>query len=425
MRLALHWQIVVALILAVVAGALIGEAPWFMELCRFFGTLFLNALKMLIVPLIVASMIQAVLSIEDAGSLSRMGLRTVALFVLSTALAVLLGLALVNLLSPGLIDGEPAGARLGLDAATGEVLERVEDRSGGDLLDIFIRMVPPNLFEAAANGEMLGLIFFSLLFGFFAARLPEEPKATQQRFWSGFYEIMLMITHWVMRFAPLGVFALVARTVAVTGWDALRPLAMFFATVLLALLLHTLVTLPLLLRLLSKRPPLQHLQDMLPVMLTAFSTSSSAATLPVSIDHVQRRAGVPAGVAGFVLPLGATVNMNGTALYECVAAMFIAQAYGLQLSFVTQFVIVSLALITSIGVAGIPSASLVAIAMILSAIGLPLEGVGLILAVDRLLDMCRTSVNVYGDTCTAVIVTGSARDLAADAAAGEPGSDRA
>jgi proton glutamate symport protein len=274
------------------------------------------------------------------------------------------------------------------------------------VVDVFIRMVPPNLFQAAAEGEMLGLIFFALLFGYFASRLPNGLGQTQRQFWGGLYEIMIAITGWVMRFAPLGVFALVGKTIAQTGWGAMEPLLLFFACVLLGLLIQTLVWLPLLLRLMGLSP-LAHFRATSPVLLTAFSTSSSAATLPVTFDRVQNHAGVSPQVAGFVLPLGATVNMNGTALYECAAALFIAQAYGLELSLFTQFVVVMLALITSIGVAGIPSASLVAIAVILSAIGLPLEGVGLILAVDRILDMCRTAVNVFGDTVGAVIIARS------------------
>jgi proton glutamate symport protein len=416
MRIALHWQIAIALGAAIVAGALIGDAAWFMQVCTFVGTLFLNALRMLIVPLIVASMIQALLGLAEQGTLSRLGGRAVAYFLGTTLVAVLTGLILVNLVAPGIIDGEPAGPRLGLAADTEEVLAGIEDRGGADIIGVLLRMVPPNLIAAAAETEMLGLIFFSLLFGFFASRLPETQAHTQRQFWGGLYEIMLRITGLVMRFAPLGVFALVGRTVAQTGWGAVEPLLLFVLVVTGGLAIHAFITLPLLVRAISGVPPRVQLRNMSPAMLMAFSTSSSAATLPVTFECVQNRAGVPRGVAGFVLPLGATVNMNGTALYECAAAIFIAQAYGLELSFLTQFVIVSLALITSIGVAGVPAASLVAIAVILSAIGLPLEGVGLILAVDRILDMCRTAVNVFGDACGAVIVAGRRHGEAAPAA---------
>ncbi len=399
----LHWQILIALAAAAMAGALFGDIDAFIRLCDLLGTIFLNALKMLIVPLIVSAMVCAMLGMGDGDGLSRLGGRTALYFLGTTTVSVLTALVIVNLLQPGIIDGEPAGERLGLSADTAVVLDRVQDRGSGDLLEIFVRMVPENLFRAAVDAEMLGLIFFSILFGYVAARLPGGLGQVQRQFWQGLYEIMIAITGLVMRTAPLGVFALVTETVAQTGWGALKPLALFFFAVVLGLVVQITVWLPLLLRAFGLSPR-AHYRAVLPALLTAFSTSSSAATLPVSFDRLQNHAGVSPRVAGFVLPLGATVNMNGTALYECAAALFIAQAYGLELTLVTQFIVVSLALITSIGVAGIPSASLVAIAVILTAIGLPLEGVGLILAVDRVLDMCRTAVNVFGDTVAAVLV---------------------
>lgn len=398
----LHWQIVTALLAALIGAALIGDAPWFVSATGFVGTLFLNALRMLIVPLIIAAMIHAILSIEQPGELGRIGLKTAAFFAGTTLLSILIGLVVINLVQPGVIDGVPAGERLGLHADSAQVLAKVEGRGNADLVEVILRMVPPNLVQAAADNEMLGLIFFSLLFGFFASRLPQTQAQIQREFWAGVYGTMLGITHWVMRFAPLGVFALVGKTVAQTGWSALTPLLLFFFSVLLALALQTFVSLKLILRAFGL-PAWAHLRAMSPALLTAFSTSSSAATLPVSIGCVQS-AGVSERVGGFVLPLGATVNMNGTALYECAAALFIAQAYGLQLGLAAQFMIVLMALLTSVGVAGIPSASLVAIAVILGAVGLPLEGVGLILAVDRILDMCRTAVNVYSDTVCAAVV---------------------
>jgi proton glutamate symport protein len=216
--------------------------------------------------------------------------------------------------------------------------------------------------------------------------------------------VMMRITDWVMKFAPIGVFGLVAKVVASTGYSAFVPLAWFFICVLAGLAVHFLVVLPLLLYFVGRVNPLRHYRAMAPALLTAFSTSSSAATLPLTMECVEKNAGVSNRTTSFVLPLGATVNMDGTALYECVAAMFIAQAYGIELGFVQQFTIVVMALVTSIGVAAIPSASLVAIAIILSAVGLPVEAIGLILAVDRVLDMCRTSVNIFSDSCGAVII---------------------
>ncbi len=251
---------------------------------------------------------------------------------------------------------------------------------------------------------MLGLIFFSLLFGFFMTRLSHEYADPLFRFWDGVFHVMMRMTEWIMLFAPIGVFGLVARVVATTGFDAARPLLTFAFAVLLALAIHAFVTLPLLLRYIGRARPWATIRGVSPAMLTAFSTASSSATLPVTMECVEDNLGVSNEVSSFVLPLGATVNMNGTALYECAAAMFIAQAYGIDLAFGTQFLIVVTALLTSIGVAGVPSASLVAIAIILAAVGLPVEAIGVLLVFDRILDMARTSVNIWGDASCATIV---------------------
>ena len=265
-------------------------------------------------------------------------------------------------------------------------------------------MIPINIVGAAADGEMLGLIFFSILFGYFLNFIPGDFAQTMQRFATGVFETMMRITMWVMRFTPIGVFGLVAAEVTQTGFNAFVPLLAFFFTALFSLLGHALITLPLLLWLIGGVNPWRHYRAMSPAMLTAFSTASSSATLPLTMECVEKNAGVSNRTTSFVLPLGATVNMDGTALYECVAAMFLAQAYGLQLGLVEQFTVVFVALTTSIGVAGIPAASLVAITIILSTIGLPVEAVGLILVTDRILDMIRTSINVFSDSCGAVII---------------------
>lgn len=408
--LKLHWQILIALLLAVAAGSLTGTTAgafgitWF-EVYDFVGTLFLNALKMIIVPLIVASIVTGIAGAGNTGAFGRLGGKTL-LYYLSTSLfAILVGLALVNLTQPGIVNGEPARDIIGFSEDPAAVTEKVAGRGAGDVVDIFLRMIPTNVVAAAAEGQMLGLIFFSLLFGYFMTRVPESSGGgTLHRFWRGVYEVMMLITELVMKFAPLGVFGLVAKVVASTGFAAFQPLAVFFVTVVGALLFHMLVTLPLLVRFIGGVSPLRLYRAMAPALLTAFSTSSSSATLPLTMECVEKNAGVSNRTASFVLPLGATVNMDGTALYECVAAMFIAQAFGLELGFAQQFTIVLVALITSIGVAGIPAASLVAIAIILTTIGLPAEGIGLILAVDRVLDMCRTTVNVLSDACGAVII---------------------
>jgi Na+/H+-dicarboxylate symporter len=412
MKLKLHWQILIALILAVLVGSLTGTEAGifgvtFYQAYDFIGTLFLNALKMLIVPLIVSSIVVGIAGIGSGGALGRLGGKTLLYYMATSLIAILIGLMLVNMVSPGVIDGAPAKDLIGLTGDVESIQQKVEGRGAGDIAEVFLRMVPVNIVSAAANGQMLGLIFFSLLFGYFITRIQEDYAESQYNFWQGAYEVMMLITDWVMKFAPIGVFALVAKVVASTGFAAFKPLALFFFTVLGALVLHFFVVMPILLRLVGRVNPLRHYRAMLPALLTAFSTSSSSATLPLTLECVEKNAGVSNRTSSFVLPLGATINMDGTALYECVAAMFIAQAYGIELGFATQLTIVMVALLTSIGVAGIPAASLVAISIILATIGLPAEAIGLILAVDRILDMCRTTVNVFSDSCGAVVIARS------------------
>lgn len=410
LRLPLHWQIVIALVLAAIAGSLAGtEAALFgvtfHSVFEFIGRLFLNALRMLIVPLIASSIIVGAAGIGGSDKLGSLGGRTLGFYAVTTTLAILLGLVLVNAVQPGLVDGEPAREILGLDGDTSVIAERMEGRGAGDVVEIFVRMIPTNVVAAAANTELLALIFFCLLFGVFMARSGHAHAEVLYKFWDGVFQVMMAITELVMKFAPLGVFGLVAAVVAETGFQAAEPLLIFTGVVFVALLLHAVITLPLLLKFAGKVPRAYAIfPAMAPAMLTAFSTSSSSATLPVTMECVEKNAGVSNKISSFVLPLGATVNMNGTALYECAAAIFIAQAYGFDLTFTTQFIIVVTALVTSIGVAGVPSASLVAIGIILTAVGLPIEALGVLFVFDRVLDMCRTSVNILGDACCAVIV---------------------
>jgi len=408
-KLKLHWQILFALVLAIIAGMITGKelgvfGVSFYSVYDFFGSLFLNALKMLIVPLVVSSIIVGIAGIGSGKNLGRLGGRTILYYATTSLFAILIGLLVVNMVSPGIVDGQPAKDMIGLSVDTEAAVSKVEGKDAGDIVGIFLRMVPTNIVSAAANGQMLGLIFFSLLFGYFLTRIGEPNAETLYGFWQGTFDVMMRITDLVMKFAPIGVFALVAKVVATTGLDAFIPLAWFFLSVVLALAVHMFITLPLILKFVARVRPQAHFKAMAPALLTAFSTSSSAATLPLTMECVEKNANVSNRTSSFVLPLGATVNMDGTALYECVAAMFIAQAYGIELSFSVQFMIVLIALLTSIGVAAIPSASLVAIAIILAAVGLPAEAIGLILAVDRVLDMMRTSVNVFSDSCGAVVL---------------------
>jgi len=410
-RIPLHWQILIALALAVVCGVVFGESARvgplaLIDAYAFVGELFLNALKMLVVPLVVSAIVTGVAGIGSAEGFGRLGIKTLTYYLATTLAAVLIGLALVNAIRPGI---STDSARV-LPAASEEAKARLTQMQGRGLADvaaIFQRFIPTNVVKSAVEGDMLGLIFFSLLFGYFMTQLAPDRQGPLLAVFRGLYDVMLMITDLVMRFAPIGVFALVAKVVATTGLEAFRQVALFAVTVFVGLVLHMFGLLPLLMRVLGRVSPWRHFRAMTPAVLTAFSTASSSATLPMTMECVEKRAGVSNRVASFVVPLGATVNMNGTALYECVAALFVAQCYGVQLSFGAQFTVVALAVLTSIGVAGIPAASLVAIVIILNAVGLPAEGIGLILAVDRVLDMCRTVVNIYGDACGAVIIARS------------------
>ena len=415
-RLELHWQILIAIGLAFAVGLLVKNATVeglpdpgilgvsFLTIFEYIGKLFINALKMIIVPLITSSIIIGVAGIGAGGNLGRLGGRTLLFYATTTLAAIIVGLLIINVVGPGFVDGEPAGELLALDDAGADIAARVEGKGPGDVANVFLRMVPPNIVAAAADGQMLGLIFFSLLFGFFMTKVDHDYAEPLFRFWDGVFHVMMRMTEWIMKFAPIGVFGLVAAVIAKAGFGAAQPLLIFAICVAVALFFHTFITLSIFLRVAAGISPWKMLQAMAPAMLTAFSTASSSATLPVTMDCVEKNAGVSNRISSFVLPLGATVNMNGTALYECAAALFLAQAYGLELTLGIQFSIVVIALMTSIGVAGVPSASLVAIAIILAAVGLPVEAIGVLMVFDRILDMMRTSVNIYGDACAAAIV---------------------
>jgi Na+/H+-dicarboxylate symporter len=400
----LHWQILLALVLGLLAGMSLGRYQAALSTFNFLGDFFLRALKMVIVPLLAGSIITGVSGMGAAGSLGRLFRRTFSWYILTSLLAILTGLILVNVIQPGLSDGQPVGARLGLQADVSALSEDLSGRGAGDLVGIVLRMVPVNPVAAAAEGQMLPLIVFCILLGIALTKLPAKTAEVQIGFWEGLFQVMMTITGWVIRLTPLGVFGLIARIAATSGIDAFQALAKYAITVAVALIFHAVVVLPLLLRFVGRIDPRKHARVMAPALMTAFTTRSSSATLPLTIECVEHKAGVSNRVSSFVLPLGATVNMDGTALYECMAALFIAQAYGVSLGPVDQFLVVVTALLASIGAAGIPSAGLVMISIILGTVGLPLEGVALILAVDPLLDMMRTAVNIFSDSCGAVVV---------------------
>src|SRR5690348_6347993 len=401
--------ILIAMVLGAIAGKAVGPDGFIgginlLPLFDTVGTMFINLLKMLIVPLILASVITGVASLGTGPDLGRLGGKTLSFYVITTLLAVLIALMLVNVIEPGVRDGQPVKDALALTADAGEVTAGVMHRAETSVLDSIKGIVPSNMVDAALNTKMIGLVLFSILFGFFLARIAQPYRDNVYGFWHGIFLIMMRVAGFVMFLACVGVFAGVAKVVSISGFEAVGPLVLFALCVVGGLLLYGFVALPVLLMLVARVNPWRLYPAMAPALLTAFSTASSSATLPLSLECLEQRAKVSPRIAGFVMPLGASMNHAGSALYECAAAMFIAQAYGLHLSFATQFTVVILALVTSMGMAGIPAASLVGIAVILAAVGLPAEAIGVLLVFDRLLDMCRTAINVLADAACAVIV---------------------
>lgn len=378
-----------------------GERAEWLFWPAFIADIFLKLLKMLIVPIILTSIIVGVCGVGSGRDLRRMGTKTFAYYVATSLLAVCLGQLLVNVMQPG------DGAALGL-TPTNE-FERV---AGQDFWDVLRRMVPENIFASLSeNGQMLQVIFFALLFGYFVTQTVEPHKTRMAGVFESAFEVMMQMAKAVLALIPLGVFVLLVKVVGETGFGLFKPLGLYMATVTAGLLIHSCVTLPIILKVIGKVSPVRWFKAMGPALMTAFSTSSSSMTLPVSMETVEHRGKVSNKTTSFVLPLGATINMDGTALYECIGVVFLAQYYegvsDFTLTMGMQLQIVVMALLASIGAAGIPSAGLVMMLTILGALGLPVEGAALLLAVDRPLDMLRTVVNVWSDSCGAALIARS------------------
>ncbi len=388
MKLKIHTQILIAIVLGVVVGVLLGEKTVHIKIV---GDMFIRLLKAIIIPLIMASMVAGIVSIGDVRKLGRIGLRTFLYYAATTTLAVVVGLVLVNVMKPG----------VGVEI-TEKTLD-LSDREVPSVVSIVKDIIPANLFYAMAQDKVLSVILFSLMLGVAISSVGEKGRPLATLF-EAFNAVMMKITDWIMRLAPYGVFALMAHTIGTMGLAVIKPLLTYMATVAMGLAIHACVTLPILLIVFGKYSPVKFIKDVFSAVATAFSTASSAATLPITMDCLQENTGVSNKVTSFVLPLGATVNMDGTALYEAVAAMFIAQAYGIDLGIGHQLLIVLTATLASVGAAAIPGAGLVTMVIVLKAVNLPLEGIGMILAVDRILDMLRTAVNVWGDACGAAVV---------------------
>lgn len=394
LKLKLHWQILIALVLSVPFGLYFPEGALKIE---WMGDIFLSALKMIIIPLVLTSIIGGISNIK-AHELGRVGLKTMLYYVSTTTFAILVGLFLVNIFKPG----------VGVELSHSEDMSQLANAAGsfGDTLK---NIIPSNIFQAFVQADMLSIIFFAVLFGVFLSQVEEQYKTAILNVNNGIFEVMIKIVNFVLKFTPLGIFALVSAEIS-SQQDIMSlasGLGTYFLIVVAGLLIHSFVVIPLILKYVGKSSFKKHFQAMATPLLTAFSTSSSGATLPLTMETIENKTGVSNRITSFTLPLGATVNMDGTALYECVAAMFIAQVYGVELTIMQQVIVVITALLASIGAAAIPMAGLVMITVVLSAIGLPLEAVGLIIAVDRPLDMLRTSVNVWSDSCGAIVIAKS------------------
>jgi len=369
------------------------------------GDLFLRLLQMLVVPLIVSSLISGVTGMGDLRTLGSIGGRAIGFYLTTSFLAIVTGIVVVNVIQPG------SGAELALleeGATSGKpLLEEAPPGVWTVLWEQLQALIPKNPIAAASKGDMLPVISFSLFLGIFISLAEHahesEDAGILRRFFSGLFDVMMRMTLFVVNFAPIGVFGFTLYAAAGKGPAAFRVLGLYVVAVFLALAFHALVTLPTILRLLSGRSPIAYARSLTTALVTAFSTASSNGTLPLTMRNVED-AGVKPEVASFVLPLGATINMDGTALYEAVAVLFIAQVYGIDLSIAQQILIAFTALLASIGAAGIPHAGMVMMVVVLNAVGLPTSAVALILAVDRILDMCRTAVNVWSDSIAAAVV---------------------
>ncbi len=402
----LHWQVLIAMVLGALLGYVGGEP--IANRIGWIGDLFMKLLRMVIVPLVLTSIISGVASVGGGRSLGRLFSKTMGYYVFSSFLAALVGLLMVNLIRPGV------GANL-----TGADQQELPELSTPDSpIQLLLDIVPQNVIQAAATADMLALIFFCIVFGAALSTLPDRTRGPLVEFFEALFHVMMNLTSGIIKFLPIGVFALITRMVGTTGFDAFRPLAMYALTIFSGVTIHFFVTLPILLIVLARISPRIHFANMREPLLIAFSTSSSGATLPVTMKVVEEKVGVSNKIASFVLPMGATVNMDGTAVFECAGVLFIAQAMGFDLSIMQQGIVVLTALLASIGAAAVPSAGLVVIFIVLEAIGL--EGpdvnviVGSMLAIDRPLDMYRTAVNVFSDSCGAAIIARSEGETGVD-----------
>ncbi|MFZ7103571.1 MAG: dicarboxylate/amino acid:cation symporter [Peptococcaceae bacterium] len=389
-------KILVGLVLGVLVGLFMPSAAANTFIAPI-GNLFIRLIKMVIVPLVFASLVVGASSVGDVKKMGRMGGKTVLYYLMTTAIAVIIGLILGNVLQPG------AGLQLPVDAA-------YEGQDAPHVIDVLLNVIPTNPLDALVRGDMLQIIFFAIFVGIAITIIGKKAEPVKN-FFDGFAEIMYKITGLIMETAPYGVFGLITPVVASYGLDVLAPLAMVIIAVYLGCIIHGALVYSTAVKVMGKISPLTFFKGIFPAQVIAFSTCSSSGTLPATIQCVEENLGVSNETASFVLPLGATINMDGTSLYQGVCALFVAQIYGLDLTLGQQLTIVLTGTLASIGAAGVPGAGLIMLTMVLSSVGLPLEGVALVAGVDRVLDMARTALNVTGDASAAVVVAATENDL--------------
>jgi proton glutamate symport protein len=411
----LYTKILIGLLAGIAFGAVanFGGLIWLQDLLQRIepiGTVFIRLIMMIVIPLVVASLILGTASLGDIRKLGRLGGKTILFYLCTTAVAVTIGLLISNVVRPG----------AGIDPATRDAIAATFEGDAQSRLllaqerptvgETLLNMVPTNPFRAAADGELLPLIIFSVIFGAALSLVAPDRRETVLLFFNGINDAVMVIIDWIMKLAPYAVFALVGAVVSRFGLDLLRSLAIYTLVVATGLVLHVLITYMTLVKFIGKIHPLDFARRIAEAPLVGFSTSSSSATLPVTMEVAQEKLGIPRSTASFVLPLGATINMDGTALYQAVAVMFIAQIYGLPLGVAEQLTIVLTATLASIGAAGVPSAGIITLILVLQSVGLGAQaqtGIALILGVDRILDMVRTAVNVTGDLTAATVIARS------------------
>lgn len=404
-RNSLPLLILLALILGIVAGKIVSIYPdelnWLLELCKWVGKAFLNLLQMIIAPLVFASIVVGVASIGSSASLGRISAKTMGLFLLTTTIAIVIGLILVNIIAPG------NGVDILSATTSTESLTNITSNRP-TIGNILMDAIPVNIANSFATNNILQIIIFAILFGLFTTKLESKMSSIITTFFDSVFHVMMKITNAIIKLTPIGIFGIVTEQISINSdlTSLFAGMGMLIVTVLLGIFIQMFIVLPIMLRA-SGISPYSYMKKMSLPLLTAFSTASSSATLPLSLEATTEKAGVSEKIASFVLPLGATINMNGTALFECVCVIFLAQAYGVDLSFTQQIVVVLTSLLAAVGAAGIPMAGFVMMAVILSAVGLPLEGIGIIMSVNFIMDMARTSANVWGDCAVAAIVAKS------------------